>query len=40
MFAQPRGEAAIADAHTEIRLQRAEAEIEQDGIAISSRGAS
>ena len=34
MFAQPRGEAAIADPDAEIRLQRAEAEIEQDGFAI------
>ena len=33
-FAQPRGEIGVADAHAEIRLQRAEAEIEQDGFAI------
>ena len=30
---------AIGDAHTKIRMQRAEAEIEQDGIAILARGA-
>ena len=34
MFAQPRCEIAIADADAEIRLQRAETEIEQNGSAI------
>ena len=34
VFAQPRGEAAIVDADAEIRLQRAEAEIEQSGVPI------
>ena len=34
IFAQPRGEALIADPDAEIRLQRAETEIEQDGFAI------
>ena len=34
VFAQPHGEAVIADADAEIGLQRAEAEIEQDGSAI------
>ena len=32
VFAQPRGEAVIADPDAEIRLQRAEAEIEQHGL--------
>jgi hypothetical protein len=34
VFAQPRCESVIADPDAEIRLQRAEAEIEQDGFAI------
>ena len=38
VFAQPRGEAVIADPDAEIRLQRAEAEIEQCGFAIFLAG--
>ena len=33
-LAQPRSQVRVADAHAEIRLQRSEAEIEQDGAAI------
>src|SRR6266545_6634342 len=38
MFAQPRSEAVIADPDAEIRLQRAETEIEQYGFAIFLAG--